>query len=67
MYHKGKKKECRQFLDAANDKLQSNVVDEDKMVQVMSMGFTSTQARIALRSTHGNIDAAIEQIIKVCS
>ena len=30
----------------------------------MQMGFTTTQARLALRSTSGNVNAAIEQIIK---
>ncbi len=32
---------------------------------VMSMGFTNTQARLALRCSGGNVDAAVENIIKV--
>ena len=31
----------------------------------MSMGFTNTEARLALRSSFNNVDAAIEQIFKV--
>ena len=42
-----------------------NHVDDDKVTQVMSMGFTSSQARLALRASSGNINAAIEHILKV--
>ena len=65
-YHKGKKKECKTFLDTANDELQRNIVDDDRLLQVMQMGFTATQSRLALRQTCGNVNAAIEQIFKVC-
>lgn len=64
-YHKGKKKECKTFLDKASNELQRNIIDDDKLLQVMQMGFTTTQARLALRSTNGNVNAAIEQIFKV--
>ena len=63
-YHKGKKRECRNLLDLASEALERNTVDEEKLIQVMQMGFTTTQARLALRSTSGNVNAAIEQIIK---
>jgi hypothetical protein len=64
-YHKGKKRECKQSLDTANRELQKVIIDDDKLVQVMSMGFTNTEARLALRSSFNNVDAAIEQIFKV--
>ncbi len=64
-YHKGKKKECKTFLDTANDELQRNIVDDDRLLQVMQMGFTATQSRLALRQTCGNVNAAIDQIFKV--
>jgi uncharacterized UBP type Zn finger protein len=44
-----------------------NHIDDDKIAQVMSMGFTSSQARLALRASSGNINAAIEHILKVKS
>lgn len=64
-YHKGKKRECRQALDIANKELQKVTIDEEKLMQVMSMGFSSVEARLALRSSFNNVDAAIEQIFKV--
>ncbi len=33
MYHKGKKVDSRRFLEAANNELQKNVVDEEKVVK----------------------------------
>lgn len=45
--------------------MQKITIDDEKLIQVMSMGFTNTEARLALRSTFNNVDAAIEQIFKV--
>lgn len=63
-YHKGKKRECRQFLDIANRELQKIIIDEDKLTQVMAMGFSNTEARLALRASSNNVNIAIEQIFK---
>jgi exonuclease VII small subunit len=64
-FHKGKKRECKQFLDIANNELQKVIVDDDKVTQVMTMGFTATEARLALRASFNNVDSAIEQIFQV--
>ena len=32
-FHKGKKRECKQFLDVANRDLQKVIIDEDKLTQ----------------------------------
>ncbi len=64
-YHKGKRSECRLLLDEADDKLKKLGIDEEKLAQVMSMGFDIVESRLALRASFNNVDAAIEQIIKV--
>ena len=64
-YHRGKKKECKQFLDIAKKELSKVSIDEDKIMQIMSMGFSCVEARLALRAALNNVDAAIEQIFKV--
>ncbi|CAF0966900.1 unnamed protein product [Brachionus calyciflorus] len=63
-YHKGKRKECKEFLDMASRDLKKISVDDDKITQIMSMGFSSTEAKLALRATFNNVDSAIEQIFK---
>ena len=64
-YHKGKKRECKNLLDIANRELQKVIVDDEKLTQVMSMGFSSYETRLALRASLNNVDLAIEQIMKV--
>lgn len=41
-----------------------NIDKHNFLFKVMSMGFTSTEARLALRATFNNVDAAVEQIFK---
>ena len=65
-YHKGNRGESRMLLDAADDELKKVTIDEGKLAQVMSMGFDIVESRLALRASFNNVDAAIEQIIKVC-
>lgn len=64
-YHKGKKVEAKQYLGIASDKLNQVKIDEDKLVQVMSLGFTHVEAKLALRAAFNDIDLAVEQILKV--
>jgi hypothetical protein len=35
------------------------------IIKVMTMGFTSTEARLALRATLNDVDSAVEHIIQV--
>lgn len=64
-YHKGKKTQCKAHLDVSLKELQKNIVDDNKVTELMTMGFSATQARLALKTTGGNIEAAIESIMKV--
>ena len=41
------------------------VVDDDKVLQMMVMGFTDIESRLALRSCVNDLDAAVDQIFKV--
>ncbi|RNA00253.1 NEDD8 ultimate buster 1-like [Brachionus plicatilis] len=63
-YYRGKKNETRQFLDTAMQEMKKILVDDDKVAEVMSMGFSNTEAKLALRATFNNVDAAVEQIFK---
>jgi uncharacterized UBP type Zn finger protein len=63
-YHKGKKKESKEYLDVANKELQKITIDEEKLTQVMTMGFTNMEAKLALRATFNNVDSAVELIFQ---
>lgn len=45
--------------------MQKIIIDEDKLMQIMSLGFNSTEARLALRASFNDVDSAVEQIFKV--
>ncbi len=40
-------------------------IDEEKLIQLISMGFNNTEARLSLRSNNNDFNAAIEEILKV--
>ena len=63
-YHRGRKREATQYLDIANEKLPKVTIDADKLVQVMAVGFNSVEARLALRASFNDVDAAVEQIFQ---
>ncbi len=63
-YHKGKKHETKNYLDIASEHLKKVLIDEDKLIQVMSMGFTNVEARLALRASCNDVGSAVEEIFK---
>ncbi len=63
-YHRGRKSECREHLDLASDKLRQTQIDEDKLVQLMAMGFGSVEARLALRAASNDVSMAMDTIFK---
>ena len=63
-YHRGRKGECREQLDLASDKLRQTQIDEEKLVQVMAMGFGSVEARLALRASGNDVAIAMDTIFR---
>ncbi|XP_074663116.1 NEDD8 ultimate buster 1-like [Tubulanus polymorphus] len=63
-YYQGSLLKARCLLAQAQQELQLLLIDENSLNQVMMMGFSEKNARLGLRACQGNIDAAIQHIIK---
>lgn len=63
MYHMNNFKAAQKLLSKAEVELSMLKVDEEVLVQLTEMGYSSTEARIALRSTVNNLERAIDFII----
>jgi len=50
------------FTSQAESHLQRLTVDDRSFTQVISMGFTGSEARLALRACHGNVTQAVDYI-----
>ncbi|XP_064598397.1 NEDD8 ultimate buster 1-like [Liolophura sinensis] len=63
-FHQHRKQEASRLLQVADSELRRLRVDDDKLSQVLSMGFGEQEARLALRATNGQVDTAITHIMK---
>ena len=52
------------LLFKAEQELRNLQVDDQQMAQVMSMGFSQVESRLALRACHGNTQAAVQYIMR---
>ncbi|XP_067871211.1 NEDD8 ultimate buster 1-like isoform X2 [Heterodontus francisci] len=62
LYHKGKLDQTRSHLTEAETLLGKLSVDDKKVVQLMSLGFTAQEARLGLRACNDDIDFAASHI-----
>uniref|UniRef100_UPI00398EB3B4 NEDD8 ultimate buster 1-like n=1 Tax=Pristiophorus japonicus TaxID=55135 RepID=UPI00398EB3B4 len=62
LYHKGKLDQTKNHLNEAEMLLGKLSVDDTKVVQLMSVGFTAQEARLGLRACDDNIDLAASHI-----
>ncbi|XP_051871898.1 NEDD8 ultimate buster 1-like [Pristis pectinata] len=62
LYHKGKLHQARNHLNEAEVLLAKLSVDDRKVVQLMSLGFTPQEARLGLRACDDDINLAASHI-----
>ncbi|XP_072110194.1 NEDD8 ultimate buster 1-like [Mobula birostris] len=62
LFHKGKLQEARNHLNEAEVLLAKLSVDDKKVVQLMSLGFTAQEARLGLRACDDDINLAASHI-----
>ncbi|XP_041040176.1 NEDD8 ultimate buster 1-like isoform X2 [Carcharodon carcharias] len=62
LYHKGKLDQTKNHLNEAEMLLGKLSVDDKKVVQLMSLGFTAQEARLGLRACNNDIDFAASHI-----
>ncbi|KAG8223390.1 hypothetical protein J437_LFUL002635, partial [Ladona fulva] len=62
LYHEGKREEAARLLQRAEREYNVLKVDEDSMVNLMELGYSAYEARLALRATHGDVNRAVETI-----
>ncbi|GCB80109.1 hypothetical protein scyTo_0018018, partial [Scyliorhinus torazame] len=62
LYHKGKLDQTKNHLNEAEMLLGKLSVDDKKVVQLMSLGFTAQEARLSLRACSDDIDFAASHI-----
>lgn len=61
-YHQNRRPEALQLLKKAQGELQGLKVDEDKLLMLFELGFSTAEARLGLRATHGDVNLAANYI-----
>lgn len=64
-YYKGDYSTSKQLLDKAEGYAASISVNEDQVVEMVALGFDSSEARSALRTCNGNLQRAVEKAYKI--
>lgn len=62
-FYRGTYNKSLDIIEKTEKELQTVSVDEKSMLAVMEMGFTETDARLALRFCNGNVEKAVEHIM----
>lgn len=62
-FHQEHYVEARQYLQKAAALISQLKLDDAKLAQVMSLGFSASSARLALRAVGGDVDLAVQHII----
>ncbi|KAK9870279.1 hypothetical protein WA026_006366 [Henosepilachna vigintioctopunctata] len=65
LYHQNKRDDAMRLLKVTEQELMKLKVDENSVLQLVELGYTITEARIGLRATHGDINAAANYINEV--
>lgn len=62
LFHQNRREEAYQRLQIAGNSLAELKVDADQLRMLVEMGFDQADARLALRSSNGNVEQAIQSI-----
>ncbi|XP_046393499.1 NEDD8 ultimate buster 1-like isoform X2 [Ischnura elegans] len=58
-YHLGKSDAAKRLIQRAENEYKLLAVDDASLSQVLELGYTPPEARLALRATHGNVEEAV--------
>ncbi|XP_070570059.1 LOW QUALITY PROTEIN: NEDD8 ultimate buster 1-like [Ptychodera flava] len=61
-FYQGRRDGAWQLLERAQAIWRTLQVDSDKLSEIMALGFTEAEARLGLRTAHGNIERAVMKI-----
>ncbi|PIK47243.1 putative NEDD8 ultimate buster 1 [Apostichopus japonicus] len=61
-FHQGNSFECRRLLEKSENILKLIQIDETKLMQLVAMGYSISEARLGLRSANGSVSEAITKI-----
>ncbi|XP_034486358.1 NEDD8 ultimate buster 1 [Drosophila innubila] len=62
LFHQNRRDEALQRLQIAGNSLAELKVDSDQLLLLIEMGFDAADARLALRSSNGNVERAVQSI-----
>ncbi|KAH8019183.1 hypothetical protein HPB51_017410 [Rhipicephalus microplus] len=62
-FHQEHYPQARQYLQKAATLISQLKLHDSKLAQVMAMGFSESDSRLALRSVRGDVDLAVQHII----
>lgn len=62
-FHQEHYSQARQYLQKAATLISQLKLHDSKLAQVMAMGFSESDSRLALRSVRGDVDLAVQHII----
>ncbi|XP_071455442.1 NEDD8 ultimate buster 1-like [Hetaerina americana] len=63
-YHLGKSDVAKSLIQRADNEYKTLAVDDASLCQVIEVGYTAPEARLALRATNGNVAHAVAMIEK---
>ncbi|XP_067126303.1 NEDD8 ultimate buster 1-like [Centruroides vittatus] len=63
-YHRNEKDLARTLLNRAAAELSDLKVDDKKLSEVVALGYSPSEARVALRGCKGNLEQAVQYILK---
>lgn len=64
LFHQNKRQEAAKLFERADQELAALKVDDHSLSTLMELGYKAVEARLGLRATHGDLNAAVEYINK---
>lgn len=62
LYHQNKREESKRLFERARNELRALKVDDESLSTLIELGLSPAEARLGLRATSGNIEAAVDLI-----
>lgn len=62
LYHQNKREEAKRLFERASNELKALKIDDASLSTLIELGLSPAEARLGLRATSGNIEAAVDLI-----
>ncbi|KAG1662651.1 NEDD8 ultimate buster 1 [Nymphon striatum] len=62
-FHQNRLADAENFLKQAENEISSLKVDDDKICEILALGYTAKEARLSLRHCYNNVSTAVSHII----